>query len=117
MKLFRNSVFAMLVLAAGTFGQQGKPSTVEVSQEYLNSSSKAFEEVVLLRTAAAALQRALDAEAAASKAKDELTGLQKTVIESQARELKVKDEQIAIYKKMNCDKSIFLFIFKKVRCK
>lgn len=116
-KFFRNSVLMMLVLVGMSYGQQAKPSTVEVSQEFLNSSSRAFEEVVLLRIAVDAQAKLIDAQAAESKAKDELIISERAHKESILRENATLKEQVEIYKKMTCDKSIFLFIFKKVRCK
>lgn len=116
-KNFRNSVFAMLLITGGLFAQSDKTSTVPVTQEFLNSSTRAFEEVVALRTAVAAQQKAIDALTALSESQEKLITSEKALNESLLREIKVKDERIEIYKKMNCDKSIFLFIFKKVRCK
>lgn len=90
--------------------------TVQTSQEFLNSANKSFEEVVLLRTALAAQQKAIQALEEQSVLQQKLITSEKALNESLSREIKVKDEQLVIYKKMNCSVSTFLFIFKKKRC-
>jgi hypothetical protein len=122
-KTIRNSLnVAGLILGLAVVGQAQTSTptpapTVSVSQEYLNSSKRSFEEVVLLRAAVAAQQKAMEAMEERDAAKDQLTGLQKILIDKQADELAAKDKQLEIYKKMTCDTSTFLFIFKKKRCK
>jgi len=110
-KLF---VTALLILGTGVLvsGQ-----TVQVSQEFLNSAGRSFEEVVLLRTALAAQQKAIQALEEQSVLQQKLITSEKALNESLSREIKVKDEQIAAYRKLTCDKWTFLFIFSKKRCK
>ena len=91
--------------------------TVQTSQEFLNSANKSFEEVVLLRTALAAQQKAIQALEEQSVLQQKLITSEKALNESLSREIKVKDEQIAAYRKLTCDKWTFLFIFSKKRCK
>lgn len=116
-KLFRNSVLVMLLSTGVLFAQSDKSSTVPVSQEFLNSTSRAFEEVVLLRTVLAAQQKAIKALEEQSVLQEKLITSEKALNESLSREIKVKDEQIAAYRKLTCDKWSFLFIFSKKRCK
>lgn len=95
-----------LAFAAATQAQK-----VEVSQEYYDTSVKAFKEVVALRSAVAALE-------VANRAKDETLSAKNEVIKAKDDLILLRDEQVEMYRRLKCDKTSFFFgLIKNTRCK
>lgn len=83
---------------------------VEVTQEFVDDANRAFIEVVALREVKRTHEAKDVVEAERDKLKDEL-------IESLRREVKFRDEQVELYRKLKCDKTSLLFgLIKNTRC-
>jgi hypothetical protein len=96
-----------VMVVAGTIAANAQK--VEVPQEFIDSASKSFMEVVLLRQAVVSQEKALAAKDETIKAKDE-------VIEAKNETIRFRDEQINYYRKLKCDETTIFFVFKNKRC-
>ena len=105
----RKIVLLVAFIFCGAFCVQAQ--TVQVPQDYLDSSAKAFREVIALRSAVEAQKQAMDS-------KDQLVATQDALIKSQATEIKLREEELDYYRKLKCDKTSFFFgVIKLTRCR
>jgi hypothetical protein len=95
-----------LMLAAAAAGQ-----TVEVPQEFVDSSAKSFRETIALREAVQAQKDTIAAKDAEVAAKNDYIELLKELV-------RTRTDEVEYFRKLKCDKSVYLFgIYKNVRCK
>lgn len=88
-----------------------RAQTVQVPQDYLDSSTKAFREVIALR-------EAVDAQKQALAAKDQTIAAQDALVRSQAAEIKLREEELDYYRQLKCNVLSFGFgLIKSKRCK
>lgn len=111
MRLILTSFVFVVCLAGAAVSQ------TTVSQQFLDDSTRAFKEVVVLRETVALQTQAIQAVEAEAKAKAEQIELQRTLIESLQREVELKNQQIELFKKLQCDQTSFFWgLIKKKSC-